>query len=381
MTSLHETVDAQVEAGLVPGAVALVADGDDDLTVAAAGVRSLGGEPMARDSVFRIASISKPIVAAATMALVDRGRMRLDDPVERWLPELADPIVLRRIDGPLDDVVPAVRPITIRHLLTLQAGHGFPADFSSPVVARLFEDLFQGPPRPQAVPPPDEWMARLASIPLLHQPGEGWTYNTGSDILGVLLARVEGIALGGVLEDTVLGPLEMTDTGFAVGAAQLERMTSLYGRDADTGELDLVDPPDGQWASVPAFASGAGGLVSTADDWCAFGRMLLAGGEHQGRQVLSAEAVDLMTTSHAEAESGNPFLQGHGWGFGGSVDLAPTDPWNVPGRYGWVGGTGTAGYVIPSRGRVVIWLSQVEFAGPDDFRAMAGVLTWAAQQR
>lgn len=380
MQSLQETVQAQVDAGLVPGAVALVAEGGD-ITVAAAGVRTVGGGRMTRDSVFRIASITKPITAAATMVLVDRGRLGLDDRVDRWLPELAAPHVLRRPDGPLDDVVPAARPITVRHLLTFQAGHGFPGDFAGPVVARLLDDLRQGPPQPDATPPPDEWMARLATVPLLHQPGAGWTYNTGSDILGVLLSRVEGAPFGDVLTDTVLGPLRMGDTGFAASPGGLERMTTWYRRDADAGGFQLVDPPDGQWRARPAFPSGAGGLVSTADDWCAFGRMLLARGEYDGTQVLSPEAVDVMTASHVEAEPDNPFLQGHGWGFGGSVDLAATERWNVPGRYGWVGGTGTAAYIIPSRGLLVIWLSQVELNGPGDFDALAAVLTWAVRQR
>ena len=378
MISLQETVDAQVEAGAVPGAVALVAVGDD-VEVGVAGAQAVGGAPMARDSLFRIASTTKPIVAAAAMALVDRGRLELDDPVARWLPELAEPSVLRTPSSEVDDVVAAVRPITVRHLLTFQGGHGFPSDFSLPVVQRLFEDLHQGPPQPQAVPPPDEWMAALGRIPLLHQPGEGWTYNTGSDILGVLLARAEGAGLGDVLADTVLGPLGMADTGFAVPDGALDRMTSHHRRDPDTGDMELVDPPDGQWAMPPANPSGAGGLVSTADDWLTFGRMLLAGGEHDGQRVLSAGAVADMTTSHVEAEPDSPFLQSQGWGYGGSVDLATHEPWEVPGRYGWVGGTGTAGYVIASRDAVTVWLSQVEMNGPDDTEGMAAVLTWAAE--
>ncbi|HEX6256184.1 MAG TPA: serine hydrolase domain-containing protein [Euzebyales bacterium] len=379
VTTLQETVDAQVAAGRVPGAVALVSRADD-VTVATSGVSAVGGPPMTRDSLFRIASITKPIVAAAAMALVDRGVFALDEPVDRWLPELRDPMVLRHPDAAVDDLVPAARPVTVRHLLAFQGGHGLPADMDVPVVARLVDDLHQGPPRPQAMAPPDEWMDRLAAIPLLHQPGEGWTYTTGSDILGVLLARAQDAPLGAVLDDTVLGPLGMVDTGFAVPSGGLDRMTAYYQRDADTGAFDLIDPPEGQWATVPAFPSGAGGLVSTVDDWHAFGRMLLAGGEHGGRRVLSAEAVRLMTTSHLESEPGNPFLEGHGWGFGGSVDLAAVDPWNVVGRYGWVGGTGTAAYIIPSSGTVVVWMSQVELAGPRDFAAMAAVLTWAAQR-
>jgi len=210
---------------------------------------SIDGEPMSRDTLFRIASITKPIVAAATMVLVERGRLTLDESVERLLPELADPVVLRAVDGPVDDVVPAARAITVRDLLTFQAGHGFPPDFTAPVVALLIGELLQGPPQPQKVPPPDEWMARLGRIPLLHQPGEGWTYNAGSDVLGVLLARAEGKALGDVLADTILDPLGMSDTAFA--ASDLDRFASYYRRDTSGSGFELVDPPDGQWASAP----------------------------------------------------------------------------------------------------------------------------------
>ncbi|MDQ3350362.1 MAG: beta-lactamase family protein [Actinomycetota bacterium] len=378
MVSLQELVDEQCRAGRVPGAVALVTSGDD-VEVACAGERAIDGEPMSRDTLFRIASITKPIIAAATMALVERGRLTLDESVERLLPELADPVVLRAVDGPVDDVVPAERAITVRDLLTFQAGHGFPPDFTAPVVALLMGELLQGPPQPQKVPPPDEWMARLGRIPLLHQPGKGWTYNAGSDILGVLIARSEGASLGDVLADTILDPLGMRDTAFA--AVEVDRLASYYRR-SESGTsgsgFELVDPPDGQWASVPAFQSGAGGLVSTVDDWLTFGRMLVAGGEHDGRRVLTCETVEQMMTSHAEAEPGNPFLQGQGWGFGGSVDLDESSPWNVPGRYGWIGGTGTAGYVTPSSARVSVWLSQVELGGADDLSALGEFLTWTA---
>lgn len=274
---LQQTVDSLVDRGAVPGAVALMAD-PDDVTVAVAGVRSIGGEAMTRDSLFRIASATKPITAAAAMALVDRGAIGLDDRVDRWLPELSAPVVLRRPDGPLDDVVPAVRPITARHLLTFTHGLGFPSDFSWPIVDRLLGVLHQGPPDASA-PPPDEWMASVAETPLLHQPGEGWTYNTGSDLLGVLLARAHGAPLGEVLEETILGPLGMADTGFSVQAGALDRMTALHVRDEDTGALEATDPPEGRWATPPAFPSGAGGLLSTAEDCLAFGRMLLAGGQ------------------------------------------------------------------------------------------------------
>lgn len=374
MGRLQDLLEEQYAAGRVPGAVALVRRGGET-EVAWVGERSVGGAAMTRDSLFRIASITKPVVAAATMVLVERGVLGVDESVARLLPELAEPKVLRAVGGPVDDVVPGERAITVRDLLTLRGGHGFPADFGAPVVQLLTERLCQGPQRPGAMPSPDEWMARLREVPLLHQPGEGWTYNTGSEILGVLLARAAGTTLGELLTETVLEPLAMTDTSFWTG--EVDRMTSLYQR-GDDG-FELVDPPEGQWASPPRFESGAGGLVSTVDDWCAFGRMLLGGGTHDGRQVLTPESVRLMTTSHVEGEPDNPFLDGQGWGFGGGVDVRRRDPWNVPGRYGWVGGTGTAGYVIPSTETVVVWLSQVELNGPDDAVALAEVLTCAAE--
>jgi CubicO group peptidase (beta-lactamase class C family) len=377
MESLQSLLDRQYADERFPGAVALVgrADGVD---VGCAGVRTLGGTPMTRDTLFRVASLTKPILAAVAMVLVERGRLRLDDAVDRWLPELGDPVVMRDLAGETDDVVPAERAITVRDLLTFQSGHGFPPAFDLPVVRLLMSELSQGPVQPQSVVPPDEWMARLARIPLLHQPGKGWTYNTGADILGVLLARLEAAPLPDVFADTVLGPLGMSDTGFMVRPDDVARLTSSYRRD-ESGQFTLIDPPDGEWTRLPAFAAGAGGLVSSADDLLTFQRMLLNHGEHNGTRVLSADSVRQMTTSHVEADRDNPFLQGQGWGFGGSVDLQRIDPWNVPGRYGWVGGSGTAAYIYPDSGAASIWLTQVELQGPDDFSGMAEFLTYAAE--
>jgi len=345
--------------------------------VAVAGVRTIGGEPMARDTVFRIASLTKPITAAATMALVERRRFALDDPVAQWLPELERPNVLRSVTGPVDDpanLEPAKRPITVRDLLTFQAGHGMPDTLDAPVLDVLVEQLAEGPPRPQRRPTPDEWMSRLARVPMVHHPGEGWTYNLGYEILGVLLARSAGGSLGDMLADTILGPTGMDDTGFWTD--DIDRLPSYYLRAGS--DLELVDPPEGQWLRPPPFESGGGGLLSTVDDWHAFGRMLLAGGVHAGRRVLSDESVTAMMTSYVDGGPDHPFLAGQGWGYGGSVDIRQTDPWNVLGRYGWVGGTGTAGYVIPSTGTVVVWMSQVELRSPEDFTAMSTVLTYAA---
>jgi CubicO group peptidase (beta-lactamase class C family) len=366
MSNLNDVLQTNIRDGSVPGAVGLVARGDR-VEVQAAGSADVGGaSPMARDSIFRIASITKPITAAAVMMLVEDGRIELDDPVGQWLPELASPAVVRTPAGPVDDVVPAVRPITVVDLLTFRSGHGFPSDFSLPVVGLLFSALKQGPPQPQLVAAPDEWMAALSRIPLLHQPGETWLYNTCSDILGVLIARVSGRPLPEFLAERLFEPLGMVDTGFEVPASKLDRFTSYYRTDP-AGGLELVDAPDGQWSSLPVFPSGAGGLVSTVDDWHSFARMLLAGGTAGDRRLLSAASVRQMTTdqlTQSQRDASRLFLEGQGWGFGGSVDVEAIDPWNVPGRYGWVGGTGTAAHITASTGAVTILLSQLEMAGP-----------------
>ncbi|MEU1618350.1 serine hydrolase domain-containing protein [Streptomyces sp. NPDC005722] len=363
---LREVLQAFVDDGSVPGAVGLVARGD---RVEVAAVGTLGvtdPAPMARDSLFRIASITKPVVAAAVMMLVDDGLVALSDPVAAWLPELAGPVVVRTPASALDDVVPAAAPITVLDLLASRAGYGFPADFSLPALAPLFGELLQGPPRPQQVMAPDAWMATLGGIPLLRQPGEAWLYNTCSDIQGVLVARVSGRPLPEFLAERIFGPLGMTDTGFSVPPSGIGRLAGYYRPDPPGG-LELVDAPDGQWSSPPAFPSGASGLVSTVDDWYAFGRMLLAGGTAGGRRLLSEESVRLMTTDHLPPEergANELFLEGQGWGFGGSVDVVPLAPWNVPGRYGWIGGTGTAAHIVPATDTVTVLLTQVELTGP-----------------
>jgi CubicO group peptidase (beta-lactamase class C family) len=366
MSNLHDILQTYVTNGSVPGAVGLVARGDR------VEVRALGSadvdvtSPIVRGSIFRIASLTKPITAAAVMLLVEDGRIALEDPVGHWLPELASPVVVRTPASPVDDVVPAVRPITVVDLLTFRAGYGFPSDFSLPAVGLLFSELKQGPPQPQLVAAPDEWMAALSRIPLLHQPGEAWLYNTCSDILGVLIARVSGRPLPEFLAERLLEPLGMADTGFEVPAGKLDRFTSYYRADPSSG-LELVDAPGGQWSRPPAFPSGAGGLVSTVDDWHRFARMLLGDGNVGGRQVLSPASVRQMTTDHltrSQRDASRLFLEGQGWGFGGSVDVEAIDTWNIPGRYGWVGGTGTAAHVTPSTGAVAILLSQLELAGP-----------------
>ncbi|MET3803243.1 CubicO group peptidase (beta-lactamase class C family) [Nakamurella sp. UYEF19] len=354
-----------IGAGVAPGAVALLARGAQIEAETAGFVDIEGTAPMSRDTIFRLSSVTKPIIAAAVMVLIDDGRLTLDDHIATWLPELSAPKVVRTPQSPADDVVPANRSITVEDLLSSRAGYGFPSDFSMPAISSLFSELGQGSAAPQRVPAPDEWMARLARIPMLHQPGEAWLYNACSELQGVLVARVTGRPLFEFLAERIFGPLKMIDTGFEVPAAKMDRFTSFYQAGADG--LHLVDGPDGLWSRSPDFQSGAGGLVSTVDDWFTFGRMLLRDGSFAGVDVLSPKSVSLMTTDHLTADqraASTLFLEGQGWGYGGAVDFNHDDPWTNPGRYGWVGGTGTSAHIDPSRDTVSILFTQLEHNDP-----------------
>ncbi|SEC26864.1 CubicO group peptidase, beta-lactamase class C family [Amycolatopsis tolypomycina] len=376
MTSLTELLTRHT--GDVPGAVALVARGDQ-VEAAAVGSADAGGTvPMARDSLFRIAALTKPITAAAVLLLADDGELALTDPIARWLPELAAPVVVRTPAGPVDDVVPAVRPVTVADLLTFRCGYGLAEDMTSPALDLLLQVLGHPAASPRALTP-DEWLAALAQVPMLNQPGQGWLYGTGSDLQGVLIARVAGRPLPEFLAERLFEPLGMTDTGFTVPTAALGRFTSAYRR-GEAG-LRLADSPEGRWSAPPPFPSGAGGLVSTADDLLAFARFLRDGGTAGGHRLLTRESVHRMTTDHltpAQRDAARPFLNGQGWGFGVSVDVDPKHPWEIPGRCGWVGGAGTAWHLVPSTGTVSVLLTQVELTSPEPTPLMKEFWTYAA---
>lgn len=379
MSSLGALLDAH--SADLPGAVALLAHGDEIEVVTTGFVDIEHSAPMRRDSLFRIASATKPMTAAALLMLLDDGRVALDDPIARWLPELESPVVVRTPTSQVDDVVPAGRAVTVHDVLSSTAGWGFPADFELPAVQPLMTELAQGPPQIPVTLTPDAWVRALADIPLLYPPGEKWLYNLCSDLQGVLVARVSGQSLPDFLAERLFGPLGMHDTGFSVPAADLHRFTSCYV--PDDGGLALIDGPDGLWSRQPVFPSGAGGLVSTVDDWCAFGRMVLRGGRSQdGRPVLSADAVRRMTTDHlsaAQRADAALFLEGQGWGYGGSVDVTADDPWTVPGSYGWIGGTGTSAHIDPSGDSVAVLFTQVEMTSPVAPSVMREFWTYAAQ--
>ncbi|WP_086838118.1 serine hydrolase domain-containing protein [Amycolatopsis kentuckyensis] len=362
----------------LPGAVALVAHGEQVEAAAVGSADVEGTVPMARDSLFRVASLTKPITAAAVLLLVDDGELALDDPIARWLPELASPVVVRTPAGPVDDVVPAVRPITVADLLTFRCGYGLTEDMTLPAVDLLLQVLGHPAASPRALSP-DAWLTALAQVPLLHQPGEAWLYDTGSDLQGVLIARVAGRPLPEFLAERLFEPLGMADTGFTVPTAALGRFTSAYRRGEDG--LRLIDSPEGRWSTPPPFPSGAGGLVSTADDLLVFAKFLRDGGTAGGHRLLTPESIHRMTTDHltpAQRAAARPFLHGQGWGYGGSVDVDADEPWTVPGRYGWVGGAGTALYLTPATGTISVLLTQVELTSPDPTPLMKEFWTHAA---
>ena len=357
LARLREMMAGHVAAGGVSGVVWLVSR-RGEVHVDAVGTMALGsGVPVRRDTVFRVSSLTKPVAAAAAMTLVEEGRLRLDDPVDDLLPELAGRRVLRTPDGPLRETSPADRPISLRDLLTLRMGFGSVFDGSPLAVAAEPLNSF-GPPKPAPPYPPDEWMRRLGELPLMCQPGSRWLYATGSHVLGVLLARACGQPLDEVLRERVFGPLDMRDTGFVVDASTLDRLPVCY---ADGGEV-LDDPADSQWSRPPVFPDAAGGLVSTVDDCLAFGRMMLGGGRVGRTRVLSRPSVEVMTTDHLSAEQAADaswFLgAGRGWGFGLSVFTARIDAAAVPGRYGWDGGLGTSWYNDPRESMIGIVMTQ-----------------------
>src|SRR3989449_2645311 len=300
---LHDAMASRVAKGELPGMVTLVAHGEE-VHVDAIGVMAFrSNEPMRRDTIFRVTSMTKPILATATMMLVEDGKVALDEPVDRLLPELADRKVLKRIDGPLDDTVPARRPITVDDLLTFRMGHGliFEPTFDPPypiITAAKELQLVMGPPDPRTPHNPDEWLKRFATLPLMYQPGERWQYNTGSLVLSVLVARASGQTLADFFRTRIFEPLGMKDTGFSLSAEKSSRLPSNYMTNFQTGKMEpQTTSSPGVWTKPPAFPSGAAGLVSTIDDYLAFARLLLNEGVHENRRRVSQSSVRLMTSN------------------------------------------------------------------------------------
>jgi CubicO group peptidase (beta-lactamase class C family) len=381
---MHEVMAGHVESGEMPGLVALVSR-HGEVHVDVIGRMAFDGAPMRRDSIFRITSMTKPVTAAAAMILVEECKLRLDDPVDRWLPEMADRKVLRAIDAALDDTVPASRAITLRDLLTFRLGLGMIMIFPDrhPIQKAIAEAGFApGPVFPSFTP--DELMRRYGTLPLIYQPGERWLYNSGTEILGVLIARAAGTSFGKLLHDRIFAPLGMRDTDFSVAASKLDRFVTSYMRDHGTGELKVFDDPlAGKFARPPVFENGSTGLVSTADDFNAFAQMMLNGGRLGSERILSRPSVELMTsdqlTSGQKQGSELFFGDNRGWGLGLSVFTRRDGLCDRPGRFGWDGGYGTSWYSDPQENLTGILLTQRMTDSPQPPAVMADFWTSAYQ--
>ena len=379
---LSERTEAAIEAGEFVGAVNLVYRRGQEAHVDVLGVKDReAGTPMTRDTIFRIYSMTKPITSVAALILVEDGVIGLHEPVTRWLPELADVKVLEDPAGPLDAVEDAVRPITVRDLLTHTAGLAYAFTSTGPLSEALDEaGLFGSNTRMS----PDEFMKRLGALPLRHQPGTRWHYSLSDDVLGVLVERASGMRFSEFLEQRIFEPLGMVDTAFWVPAEKLDRLAVNYFWDPKTSALQIADhPAKSTYAVPPAFESGGGGLVSTADDYVRFARMLLGMGELDGVRILSRKTVERMTrNSLTDMESGFGALgpeaaqafAGNGYGLGVrvQVDSGLAGTLDSPGTHGWGGAAGTWYFVDPSEDLVAVMMIQVMGGGQGGRTSMRG---------
>ena len=356
---MHDALAPLVERGELPGFVTLV-ERRGELHVDCVGY--------SRDTIFRIASMSKPIVAAAGCILIEEGRLHLDDPVEELLPELAGLRVLRSIDSEVDDTVPKIRPITLRHLLafTLGAGMIFAEKGTYPIQKAMERSVLSN----RRKLTPDQYMRALAELPLVHQPGEAWLYNTGSEVLGILIGRATGMSLGDFLRERIFEPLGMKDSGFWVPRDKIGRLPTAYARPGGPETADKGK--GGTFSRPPALESGGGGLVATIDDFHGFARMLLNGGLGATR-VLSRPTIEAMTSDQLtpSQKANSPWNAGawetESWGWGVGVVTRRSETNTTPGAYGWRGGYGTAWRSDPREDMVAILMTQVVgmTAGPD----------------
>ena len=363
MQRLHAVLQQHLAAGQTAGALTLISRRGREHADALGTLAFDSSALVKRDTIFRLASMTKPVTAVAAMILVEECRLRLDDSIERWLPELANRRVLRTPASTLDDTVPARRPITVRDLLTFRSGYGEPAFLAGlcPMQKALAEArlplaewIFNGSS--------DEFMRRLGALPLVAQPGERWLYHMSGEILGVLISRVAEKPLATFMRERIFEPLGMRDTGFHVAARNLERFATCYCT-LPTRERAVYDAPSGRFARPPAFESGAGGLVSTADDMLAFGKMLLDNGSYRGERILSRASVELMTRDQltAQHKAASPFFPGFwdtfGWGMGLGVVTEPRYVGLHPGCFGW-GACTTSMWIDPHEDLIGILMTQ-----------------------
>ncbi|HWD40563.1 MAG TPA: serine hydrolase domain-containing protein [Fimbriimonas sp.] len=371
---LHKALQGYIEGKEMPGMVGVVSRGDD-IHFETLGSLAFGASaPMKRDTIFRIASLTKLVTAAAAMILAEECKLRFDDSIEAWIPELANRRVLTSISAALDDTVPAKRAITVRDLLTFRMGFGsvmaMPDTYPIQKAIRELEIGGDGPPRPTRSPSTELWLQSLGSLPLMAQPGERWMYHVSCDVLGVLIGRVSGQSLGAFMRERIFDPLGMRDSSFVVPAQKLSRFATSYQLNRGEGRLETYDGVENSdWGAEPPFESGGGGLVSTLDDYFTFCKMMLNHGKHGRDQILSRASVELMTSDQLSAEqrqdAGIFFGDFSSWGFGMAVDIQRREIYHSPGRYGWTGGLGTTAYVDPANDAIGILFTQRMMDSPE----------------
>ena len=372
LAQIPTALQAVVDAGDLSGFVTLVWRKGEIVRADAIGRRDIEADlPMTRDTLFRIASMTKPVTSVAALMLMEEGKLRLDDPITKWLPEFADMRVLKDAAGPVDDTYPAPRDITVEDLMTHRSGLAYAFTSTGPI-GQLYENTL-GPPLGGEMTP-DEWLKRIGSLPLSYPPGERFHYSHATEVLGYLVARIEGKPLGQVLKDRIFAPLGMRDTDFWCPPEKRGRMAKLYRQDPETGALQDASFPHVD--TQPALEPGGGGLISTADDYLMFARMLLGKGEVDGVRLLKPQTVDLMLENRlTEAQRqvpfmGLPFWMGQGFGLGVSMILDPqAQAWAGPssnGAFSWPGAFGTWWRADPKEDLIAIYLIQISMPlGPE----------------
>jgi CubicO group peptidase (beta-lactamase class C family) len=383
---VRQVLSGHIERKEMPGLVALVSH-NHDLHVETLGALAFDNPaPMARDTIFRIASLTKLVTAVAAMILVEDCKLRLDDSIEPWLPELANRRVLRSISSELDDTVPAMRAIGVRDLLTYRMGFGsvmaMPDTYPIQKFIREYRIGGDGPMLPSQAPGTEDWLRKLGSLPWIAQPGERWMYHVSGDVLGALIARVSGQSLGTFLRQRIFDPLGMKDTAFYVPPEKIHRLPAFYFLNRESKRLEHFDDvANSAWSSEPPFESGGGGLVSTIDDHFAFSSMMLNKGRLGREQILSRAAVQLMTSDQVtlEQRAGSEIFFGthSSWGLGMAVDIQRREIFHSPGRFGWTGGFGTTAYTDPAEGMIGILFTQRMMDSPEPPRVFTDFWTLA----
>jgi CubicO group peptidase (beta-lactamase class C family) len=339
-----------IDRGDLAGIVTMTCHRGRIIQVNALGWRNIESRsPMQRDTLFRLASMTKPITSAAALMLVDEGKIKLSDPITKWIPELANRRVLRKADGPLDDTVPAHRDITVEDIFTHRSGLALPGILVGPI-EQAYQEAIGFAQVPSMTT--DTWLAAVSKLPLVYQPGERMQYGVSTDVLGFLIERIDQKTLQASLKDRIFTPLGMEDTDFWVPPAKMNRLASLYAFDEAKGGLkkavDFVTPNIDR---VPSIFLGASSLISSADDYMVFARMLQEGGRSGRVRLLKPETMRLMRTNRlTAAQRQHPFIgqplfwRGMGFGLGVAVVMERTAS-NISngsvGSYGWPGLWGT----------------------------------------